>query len=51
MAGGIEREHRVVLDPDFRRLGEALDVEDGEADALARELGFVAGPWVARTLA
>lgn len=38
VAGGIEGEHGVVLDDDARWFGEALDVEDGEADALGREL-------------
>jgi hypothetical protein len=39
VAFGIEGENGVVLDDETRRRGEALDVEDDEADALARELG------------
>lgn len=39
VAVGVEGEHGVVLEDDVRRGGEALDVEEGEADVVAGELG------------
>jgi hypothetical protein len=43
VAVGVEGEHGVVLEDDVRWGGEALDVQEGEANAAAGELGHGGG--------